>query len=364
MSKPRNSKIELLRFIFCIDVLMFHTGKYLFGMPSFDEGLNWALFPHGGMAVEFFFLLSGFLMAKTICTRIEAEHQLSAGREAGQLQETVRFLIHKYFSILPQHLVAFVLAFVMYAASENLGIKKIIEAMVESIPNLLLIQMSGISMTNVNHVEWYISCMLLAMMIVYPICRRHYTAFARFYAPAVSLFVFGYMLQETGSLTGVTVWMGVCYKSLLRAIVEISLGVSTYELYRFIKQKSAEFSSRVRTILGVTEVVSLVLMQLYMISTLPLEYEIYIVPLMMLLIALSFSDASGSNRYLSGRVCSYLGSLSLPIYLAQLSAIYFVTGFMQTAPDSLRLAAVLLLTFLFAKLIQLLGSRVKKILLS
>lgn len=62
----KNGTIELLRFIFCMDILLFHIEKYIFGEPSLKNGIHVAFFPHGAIGVEFFFLLSGCLMAKSI----------------------------------------------------------------------------------------------------------------------------------------------------------------------------------------------------------------------------------------------------------------------------------------------------------
>lgn len=62
----KNNTIEFLRFAFCIAILVFHIGKYLFGEPELGHGIHLALFPHGSLGVEFFFILSGLLMAASI----------------------------------------------------------------------------------------------------------------------------------------------------------------------------------------------------------------------------------------------------------------------------------------------------------
>lgn len=66
ITTKKNGKIEFYRFIFCIAILLFHMQKYLLGEASLTNGIHFALFPHGAMGVEFFFLLSGFLMAKSV----------------------------------------------------------------------------------------------------------------------------------------------------------------------------------------------------------------------------------------------------------------------------------------------------------
>ena len=61
----RNGKVELYRFIFSVIILLFHA--YLADplQPNVNQvGTTLAMFPQGALGVEFFFLLSGFLMAR------------------------------------------------------------------------------------------------------------------------------------------------------------------------------------------------------------------------------------------------------------------------------------------------------------
>ena len=67
--------------------------------------MHLAFFPHGSIGVEFFFVLSGFLMAKSIFRRRAS---------AASPNEYLGFLAHKYTAIFPQHFVAFVIAVWVY----------------------------------------------------------------------------------------------------------------------------------------------------------------------------------------------------------------------------------------------------------
>ena len=72
------------------------------------------------------------------------------------------------------------------------SLTQLLKYLLDSVTNLLLIQMTGFSLANPNHVEWYISCMLIAMALS-PLCRRYYyTAFTRYFA-LCSLLVLGYL---------------------------------------------------------------------------------------------------------------------------------------------------------------------------
>ena len=62
----KNGELELLRFLFAIMILFYHTRK----ICPIDSGI----FKHGYFGVEFFFILSGALMAKSIYKRRNSEH--------------------------------------------------------------------------------------------------------------------------------------------------------------------------------------------------------------------------------------------------------------------------------------------------
>ena len=53
MKKMRNGNIELLRFLFCADIVLYHAG----------------FLPRGYVGVEFFFMVTGFFLADKIWTR-------------------------------------------------------------------------------------------------------------------------------------------------------------------------------------------------------------------------------------------------------------------------------------------------------
>ena len=63
MKKPaRNGKIDLLRFVFCIGVILHHI-ELILGEDSPVRGY-FTLGRQGYIGVEFFFLVSGWLLAR------------------------------------------------------------------------------------------------------------------------------------------------------------------------------------------------------------------------------------------------------------------------------------------------------------
>ncbi|MCD7809991.1 MAG: acyltransferase family protein [Erysipelotrichaceae bacterium] len=326
-SKSKNGKIELLRFIFCIVVLLFHLEKYLMGEPKLDMGnLTIALCPHGSIGVEFFFIVSGFLMGKTIYKKISTNNQLAGNNINNQLsKEYINFLIRKIRGIFPQHCIAFIFAFISYVIFHEITGKKIILTFINSLPNLFLIQMTGFRITNPNNIEWYICCMFIAMAIIYPICRKWYYTFTRYFAPLGSLLVLGFLMYTTHSLTGVETWMGICYKSMIRAICEISLGTTAFEISRYISK--IQFSKSNRVGLTTIEFLSFIFTMIFVVSTFTKDYEFYALILIIVLVVLCFSEVTYGNKLFNNKFVYHLGEMSLPIYLAQMSGIYLTEAY-------------------------------------
>ena len=77
--RKRNGRIDLLRFVFAL-VIMLHHSRYVLG----DDH---AVFIGGSLAVEFFFLVSGYLMA------VSAERANQRGPMTRPGAETWSFLL-------------------------------------------------------------------------------------------------------------------------------------------------------------------------------------------------------------------------------------------------------------------------------
>lgn len=314
----RNGKIELYRFIFAIFVLFFHFEKYMMGEPPLKNGFHLALCPHGSIGVEFFFLLSGFFMAKSISKKRNAAISFGGEITFGS-SDWRRFIVSKYCSIFPYHVIAFMFSFATFVIFKEFDWKHIVLSFIDSIPNLVLVQMSGISITNPNHVEWYISCMLLAMCIIYPFALRFYDTMYTYVAPVFAIFAIGYLMYTTHALTGVQVWMGFYFKSTLRAIIELLLGGTAYELSKKLQQ--LDLSKWIRKLVPAVELMSFLLVVVFIVVTVPSQYEIYALALLFVLVTTA-NMGGYKTKIFNNKICFFLGRLSLPVYLSQVAVIW------------------------------------------
>lgn len=321
-------KIEFYRFVFCLGVLFFHMGKYFRGEPSLKGPVRFEFFPHGAIGVEFFFLVSGFFMAKSIHKKVLADHGHAPAGEQFSL-EYLYFMKRKFLRILPWHIPMFILTFIVYAVVYYKGCLELFLLFIRNIPAFFLIHESGIHLGDVLHIEWYISSMLLSMAILYPFMRKYYYSFVRVICPVIVLFGLGYMQQVTGALTGVSVWMGIALKGMLRGLLEVALGTVCFEVSRALTKAFDEKGKACRLFWTFVEAGCFIGSILFIITTLGTKYEILILGAFFVMIAVSASGISYGTEFFDKKIFYFLGKLSLSIYLSQLAAIYIVMEKMQ-----------------------------------
>lgn len=308
----RNGKIELMRFLFSIGVLVFHINQQLWSYKkTIAPGVS--LCKRGNMGVEFFFLVSGFLMAKSIAGRIRREGSLTNSDTLGT--ETLQFLWRKAKGILPYHVpyCLLMLALLWQTHADDRM------ELVRRLPSFFLFNRTGLmgDSSNLLGVEWYLSAMFLAMAVLYPLLRRHYDLMARLVCPVAALLILGWMQKTYGYLTTSTQWDGLTFHCNLRAIAELSLGVTCYEVSTALQKRS--FTTPQRLLFSVAEALCYGLTFRYICSLLEASYEVSVVLLLTVAVTLSFSQVGllAKTPLFQNQVCVFLGGVSLPIYLIQ-----------------------------------------------
>ena len=323
--KQRNGKIELFRFVFCIAVIFFHLNLTYFDL-EYQFGDYISFFKHGRIGVEFFFVVTGYLFAYSVYKRREKAVD-SLGKD------TIRFVFHKWFSVFPQHVVAFFITFLTIIVVEKLNVIEGIVCLIQGLPNFFLIQKTGIYTKNIIGVEWYVSVMLLSLFILYPFAKKNYDIFVRIVAPLVGIFLVGYLCHEYGHLANISTWgEGIVAKVQLRGIAEICLGAFAFEVSRFIQKFTFSFCQKI--MLSIIEWGCYLCVLLFACSTMDDKYEAYALYALVVGVCLSFSNLTLGNKYFQNKICFFLGKMSLPIYLAQNAVRLVVENYCQ---DGLRI---------------------------
>ena len=311
--KRRSSSIELCRFLFSLAVVLFHAQDSFLSHVVDPYVARFTLFAHGNCAVEFFFLVSGYLMAASVGRKAEP----TSGEELAR--DTQSFVLGKARSVWPYHVPLFVTSLITAALVMGLGVAGTAEYALRSIPSFFFLQMLGFKGGNPNSVEWYISAMLIVMAVLYPMLRRHYHMFKKVVAPLLSLAVLGWLFRESGQLTGVSAWCGITYRSVLRALAEIALGIWLHDIVQHLDQ--LQLSRGQQRLLSFVQAASIVAVLAGFCTTMNTQAEFLFLLLLAVGVALSFSRHSLLNDLLDRKAILWLGAFSTPLYLSQVTGL-------------------------------------------
>lgn len=298
----KNNFIELLRFACTILIVLRHRSGMGFSITTGR---------YASILVEFFFLLSGMFMARSA----EQEQVNGASRVGAQ---TLRYVGRKYGRFIHYYVFAFILAFLLSAIAERYSLKQTLYGAGFSVFELLMIRMGGVAPGLwYNGSMWYLSAMLLAILLLYPILLRRYEVFSRVFAPLIAVVGYGILFQNTKDFTDAGLWLGIGYASTLRAIAAMSLGCFAWECVKgFLK---LQFRAWVKHALTILELLGWALV-LTMSSYRPDEWanfnaiNLVIVTAMFCLIVVSLSGQSDTHRILAGHNLGFLSKYGVCLY--------------------------------------------------
>lgn len=306
MNKKYNGALDFWKFVFCLVILVFHVGEVYGGKHGYL--LEW-----GRYAVEMFFIVSGYFMCVSAAKAEERHTDISLGKE------TFGFVLHKIRRILPAYLYCYALGLCVWFVEVGRyvylkeGIIGLFIAIVKMIPNFLLLSMSGVQGTQVVMITWYISAMLIAMLVIYPLLRKYKDTYTLIIAPVTALLISGYFYNTVG-YNGFTKFEGVITHGILRAFIGLNIGCLVYMFAEYLKKK--EFRPAAKRLLGIAELL-LYLLVIFMMHNGGKTCVFYNNILLLFAISITASKQSAISGVFDNKVSKFLGEMSLFIYLCQ-----------------------------------------------
>ena len=300
----RNLTVEFMRFVFCIIIILYHSNNRL----DIAMSAPFSFFKNGKIGVEFFFIVSGWLMAE------------SAKKYRGQdlVKATRAFLSGKLLSVIFYHLFIFAVCFTATAVL-TLGeeAEVYIGRLISTLPNLFLLQRTGLKTVEVMTSEWYIAAMLWMMLLLFPLIIKYGERFTKLLCPLITILLIGYMIHVNGKLggTGRFLFSHRIPKVYVRAFAEMCAGVFCCHISEYISRLRLKKSERI--ILSGIEAICYLLPVLYSVSLWEETYEAYCFYSFCIAVTLSFSNATYLKKLFDTRISALLGKASLPLYMAQ-----------------------------------------------
>ncbi len=294
----RNGKIDLLRFIFALFIMFLHYGY----RPELSVGSSTLrLGQHGETGVTFFFVVSGYLLAKSV-------ERLSSSKLTEE--ENRLFLLRKYLYYCKWYIPAFI-SCVLLGLLKN-GVISTIKTCLCSIQNLLLLGSLGFSADGATigyyvGASWYVSALFCAQIILFPIMRRNYNRWISVISPMV--FVFLLSMQTNGHSDRILV-----------ALLRIILGGWCYETVKWLNGRI--ISRKCFFFLRISELMIWAFVVIYMCSDVPDGSEYGIMFLIAAGVILSFSKCT-EYSFFNKPIFVYFGKLSFPFYLLHIQVLHW-----------------------------------------
>ena len=305
--KEKNYEIGFVGLLFSIGIFVYNS-MYLDAANG-----NPRIFAKGYLGVEFFFMVSGYLMAMSILkmknNNIEMDH--------------FQFVKRKAISLYPYFLIAYVLNFIVWNfVVDSRDLSDVIKSAVFSVGELSLLFTSGIKFTNhlIHGAAWYVSAMLIATFVLFPIMKKDLKKFTAYIAPVISLFCYGFLSNNVKQLSSYDKWLYFATEGVLRAFAGLSLGAVVFAVCQSIEKSDRRLSGfgtyAVSAVEIVIPVTICVLMGYRKVSEFEISVDFMVITLSFLLLIIIFSKAGRFHKVFSNKVFGWLSKLALPLYFS------------------------------------------------
>lgn len=335
--KKRNGKIEFLRFVFAAVIVIFHSETIMVNKKA-------VIMFSGRMACEFFFLVSGYLMAATAQKLLTQGSKLNIGRE------TEKFIWRKYCSLYPAVIVGDIAFLVVHCSIYGYSLMKTARTFISSTPCFFLFHYTGIHTTRINE-TWFLSVMIISMAVLFPLLLRHHGIMRRVGSLLIGSMILGYLMITTGDLRNPDgLIANLIYKGTLRGFAEICLGIFAYEMCQELR--NIKFTKPGRWLVTFAEAALYCAIFAYMLFHRASKFDYYVVYLLLAAVAVSFSDVSFGGAFFNRKIFCFLGKSSLYIYLSHTAAKKCIGHIASDSWENpLRMASYLALTVVFTAVV-------------
>ena len=349
VKNKHNGVISVWKFVFAIVIILHHG--YLIN----DNGVKHVLFICGAIAVDFFFIVSGWLMS----AKVNAEAEINDERPI--YKATKDFILGKIKKILPFLIFSYLIIAILCLISGSFLFKEYVQGLVD----LTFLQMAGLPNTGFVGGAWYVSAMILAMLILYPLHKKLKKTFSWLIAPMIAIFFGGYLIASVESTRDVKVWLGLCYVGLIKAIFEIAIGCIAYEVSRSLGR--VKFKTAGKILLSIVEIICFVIVIFFNLFFVDRDLDWLFIILLFIGVSIAFSEQTYFYNACCNNKFYYLERLSLPMYLNNFIPIGlfkfpdFLSEFTWGEKLVIDIVLVILLSVIEIPLIALIKGRCKKL---
>lgn len=326
----KNYSVEALRFIFMIVIAIWHFGR-----------IN--PFTHGYIAVDFYFLLSGYLLY---------------GSYVRHKYDALKYTVEKLKRFYPEYIFVFVIAFLMKL---NLSLRDsdAVTLFLNAISEGLLINSVGVFGGGVNPASWYVSVLMVGGGILYAVLHWNKKVALSIVFPLLVLFSYTYLMGFGGSLEQFAN-DGFISQSLLRGMAGMALGA----VLAAFKERFSESLEKRRVVLDIACLLAVVIMCIVSFSS--KHYDRFALLAFSVLIISCFVPSTLINRIFKSSIWVKLGGITFEMLLVHCPIIWVVNNLTRSIKLSpygiIGLALVYIVIVLICSFaLKYIGNRLNKI---
>ena len=316
MNGGKNRYIELLRFVFCIFILLHHSG--------FVSADGKGLLPSGGVIADAFFMLTGYFACVHLNNKCEKIQK--------PLIYSVKYTYKKLIKVLPYSSFGILIIYMLelIQVGFKLSIREYIHRLYYMIVELGFLSMTGLIKTDLlnfrNAPLWYLSAILLSLPLVMYISIKTNLIFKRVIVWFIPLCIQMWMVERYG---GALPWMDswVIVKSgAVRGFSSIMMGFGIYYGSSFLKQNKERVNRTFRIMLTTVEIFLFIILFYNMNVGVNRYNEILTLYIVYFMLMLSLSELTYTCR-LDSPIFDFLGKISLPVYCIHWGIYRWMAGY-------------------------------------
>ncbi len=312
--KKQNRAMELYRFISAAMILCYHCHWFAFRETE-------TAFRGFYLFVELFFILSGFLMMRSV------RHRVTAADRADPAGATVRYIRGRLRQLYPHH----VLSWVLVAGIQIYLLKNIWPIQVLQIgwPELLLVNIFGfVRGEYINIVCWYLSALVFSSIVVYYLILRCEDTFIKVVAPILLVVCYGTLFDRAECLAATILFTRYApHLGFMRGLADLTVGCLAFRAYEWMEDVKLPGEAVLSTLLEAAVFLTSAL-YMYRCSS---RYDFLFVPLFFAFVISVFRGRSVFTHLFDNGLSAWLGRQSYAYYLNNIVVIY---PYMYLFPES------------------------------
>lgn len=222
---------DSLRFIGCIFIILHHTGINIYGF----HGLEWHSFLTAGLAVEIFFVISGFLLAHSYYKNI------SSGADEGVLCR--KYFFNRIKRLYPEYIFALLLSMLLVSLFLHH-----VSARTFMLNAIMMGDMGGIQ--TLLGGSWYVAVLFWGGCLLYNLLVLFKDKAVYFILPTISCLCLFYLVNHGNTVSGHSdIDFNFLSKGTIRGLLGLTAGIYCYQICTFLKKANFQVKPKILSVL-------------------------------------------------------------------------------------------------------------------